>query len=100
MLSEFLQSVPAFLGGDCTCSKCRKLLAGNERNHDMNGTGKWETSDDLLDNESFSDDYPATETMYGNCEHYLRAAVVGILLLCIMIAFMAGIYNPNSLLPP
>lgn len=99
VLSEFLESVPAFLGGKCTCSKCRMLLAGTKSERAIEEPSTPETSDDSFDYEQSADDYPITATMFSSCEGCLRAAVVGILLLCIIITFMAGIYDPSSSVP-
>ncbi|KAG0465173.1 hypothetical protein HPP92_019337 [Vanilla planifolia] len=91
LLSDFLESVPAFLGGDCSCPKCRILSARRSpasteeicRGEPSGNT----TSDDAL---AASNDFQATElTFSGSCERVLRAAVVLILMLWVLIAFFA-----------
>ena len=96
VLSEFLQSVPAFLGGKCTCPKCEMLLTGKTRDHCIEESSSSRgTSDCSLNYEPSSDEYTVTEDFNRGCEHYLRAAVVGILMLWIIVAFLAGMYDPN-----
>lgn len=97
VLSEFFQSVPAFLGGNCTCPKCEILLAGKTRNQTMEETREQETSDDMLHCELYPDDYEVSENLVSHsCERYLRAAVIGILMLCILISFLAGMSDSYS----
>lgn len=97
VLSELLQAVPAFLGGECACSKCLHL-AGKTSNLVIKDTSMPEATDDLRYYEPSGNDFPVAQTMpTSNCKCYLRAAVLGILLLCILIAFMAGIYDPSLL---
>lgn len=96
VLSEFLQTVPTFLGGNCTCSHCRRLLAGNllGRREDMSKSQhQGNVSDDAAINS-----YPATDLpMNNNCEYVLRAVIVVFLMLWIVIAFFAGMSDPESL---
>ncbi|CAL9103819.1 unnamed protein product [Musa acuminata var. zebrina] len=100
VLSEFLQNVPAFLRGNCTCSNCENLVA------DWPSSRMAETRiqpcGNVSEDESAGDDYPTHELAFsGNCDHVLRAAIIAFLMLCVLVAFLAGMYDPESLaLPP
>lgn len=98
VLSEILQSLPTFLGGNCTCSNCRMLLTGKrgERNQE---TFRIDHCDDVSDDEHELPHhaYPFTEPpLNGNCDHILRSAIVAMLMLWIFIAFASGLYDPES----
>lgn len=95
VLSEFFQSVPAFLGGSCTCPKCGMLLSGKRRRQTLEEMRKQEISDDALHFELSPYDFEVTDLVSCSCEH-LRATVIGILMLCIIVAFLAGTYDPYS----
>ncbi|URE03040.1 CRAL/TRIO domain [Musa troglodytarum] len=94
VLSEFLGNVPAFLGGNCTCSNCENLVA------DWPSSRMAETrvrpGGNVSEDESAGDDYPTHELAFGgNCDHVLRAAIVAFLMLCVLVAFLAGMYDPE-----
>ncbi|RZS26102.1 hypothetical protein BHM03_00059405, partial [Ensete ventricosum] len=102
VLSEFLQNVPAFLGGDCTCSNCENLVA------EWPSSGMAETRirpcrDVSEEDESAGDDYATHHELAfsgNNCDHVLRAAIVAFLMLCVLVAFLSGMYDPESLPSP
>ncbi|KAG0465177.1 hypothetical protein HPP92_019341 [Vanilla planifolia] len=91
LLSDFLESVPAFLGGDCSCPKCR-ILSARRSQASTEEICRGEPSGNTTSDASLaaSNDFQATElTFSGSCEHVLRAAVVLILMLWVLIAFFA-----------
>jgi hypothetical protein len=99
-LAEFLQIVPAFLGGKCSCSQCEKprdssaIQAGE-------GSKSQPRHSSIDDGERFTnfDDFDEAEipSPY-SCEHAIRAAIIGLLMMCIFIAFLAGMNEPSSAL--
>ncbi|KAA8549245.1 hypothetical protein F0562_000929 [Nyssa sinensis] len=100
VLTEYLQTLPSFLGGTCTCTRCSNLSICNllepQTNEDVNMTG---TIADFNDGEDLPSPHPSYLTdmpMNGNCDQVLRTAMVGILMLWVLIAFIAGISDPES----
>lgn len=101
VLSEYLQTLPAYLGGACTCSRCANLGICNTlplplpRLSDM--MAQKVRSVPINSSEDLPSLHPNTETnLSGSCDQALRAAVVGVLILWALIAFAAGIYDPES----
>ncbi|KAK1299090.1 hypothetical protein QJS10_CPB14g01507 [Acorus calamus] len=102
VLSEFLQMVPSFLGGQCTCEKCRFL-------NNMKGLIVKSPTEGLheVSSDTDSDEVPHTDDitddliLSSNCDQVLRAAVLGVLVFLVLIAFIAGMYDVEgpSMLP-
>ncbi|WVZ61074.1 hypothetical protein U9M48_011001 [Paspalum notatum var. saurae] len=96
-LAEFLQVVPAFLGGKCSCPQCEK-----PRDSSVAQAGEGSKSHPGLT--SVDDRSPATDFDFDeaeipspySCENAIRAAIIGLLMLCILIAFLAGMNDPTS----
>jgi len=96
-LAEFLQVVPAFLGGKCSCPQCEK-----PRDSSVAQAGEGSKSHPRLT--SVDDRSPATDFDFDaaeipspySCENAIRAAIIGLLMLCILIAFLAGMNDPTS----
>jgi hypothetical protein len=93
-LAEFLQIVPAFLGGKCNCSRCKKPRDGSfimtgegSRSHISPGSTS-PTTDMDFDEEL---ELPSPYT----CENAIRAAIIGLLMVWIVIAFLAGMNDPT-----
>jgi len=90
-LAEFLQVVPAFLGGKCDCSRCKKprdgslIMAGEgSRSKSHISTGSASPTTDMDFDEELELPSPYT------CENAIRAAIIGLLMVWIFIAFLAG----------
>jgi hypothetical protein len=97
-LAEFLQIVPDFLGGKCSCSQCEKprdssaIQAGE-------GSKSQPRQINVEDRSCFTDfDYEAEIPSSYSCEHAIRAAIIGLLMVCIFIAFLAGMNEPSAIL--
>ncbi|KAK3014366.1 hypothetical protein RJ639_009140 [Escallonia herrerae] len=98
VLSEYLQVLPSSLGGICTCRRCANLsicnmqpCAGEPNNR--------ETNADINSGEDLPSPHLSHETnmhTIGKCDHVLRAAVVGMLIFWVLIALIAGTYDPES----
>lgn len=94
VLSEYLQSIPAFLGGDCTCSKCERVRSGWFPQLMAESSQR---SANTLEVELADDDYPLSEFAFSNsCDYVLRGAIVALLMLCVLVAFLAGMHDPES----
>ncbi|PAN44275.1 hypothetical protein PAHAL_9G031100 [Panicum hallii] len=96
-LAEFLQVVPAFLGGKCSCPQCEK-----PRDRSVIQAGEGSKSQHQLI--SVDDGSPVTDFDFDeaeilspySCENTIRAAIIGLLMVCIFIAFLAGMNDPTS----
>lgn len=98
-LAEFLQVVPAFLGGKCSCPQCEK-----PRNSSVIQAGEGSKNHPRL--VSVDDGSPVTDFGFDeeipspySCENAIRAAIIGLLMVCIFIAFLAGMNDPASVPP-
>ncbi|KAJ3669461.1 hypothetical protein LUZ60_011411 [Juncus effusus] len=94
-LTEILQSIPAFLGGNCNCTQCLKILGKLE--------SKLEEYCSTSKSQSFQKkaiqlarDEPGPGSMLAelhegsDCNNVLRPVILGFLMLWIVIAFFAG----------
>lgn len=96
-LAEFLQVVPSFLGGKCSCSRCKKhhdgpaIQAGEGSKSQPRQIGT--DSGSPIGSTDF--DEAELPSPY-SCENAIRVAIVGMLMLWIFIAFLAGMNDPQS----
>ncbi|OEL37808.1 hypothetical protein BAE44_0001174 [Dichanthelium oligosanthes] len=96
-LAEFLQAVPTFLGGKCSCPQCVK-----PRDSSVVQAGEGSKSRPRLigvDDGSAATDFDFDEAEIPSpysCEKAIRAAIIGLLMVCIFIAFLAGMNDPTS----
>ncbi|CAK9164556.1 unnamed protein product [Ilex paraguariensis] len=106
VLSEYLQTLPSYLGGECTCMTCGNLNMGNMQQPCINGeTNEGEANADFSSGEDLLSLHPSSQTdmhMNNNCDQVLRSAMVGILIFSVLIAFFAGFFDPETrpVLPP
>ncbi|MCE3051448.1 hypothetical protein HAX54_049862 [Datura stramonium] len=104
VLSECLQTLPSYLGGLCTCSRCASfdISKMHSTRNDHQETAITEIINNSLDLTSLhSGGQTDIQTNY-NCDQVLRKAVLGVLLFWVFIALIAGVYDPESrpILPP
>ena len=67
--------------------------------HQIHDTNKKQRKIDIISCEDIPSPHPSGPIdihMTGYCDQALRAAVVGIIMLWIVIAFLAGLYDPES----
>ncbi|KAK3033954.1 hypothetical protein RJ639_034118 [Escallonia herrerae] len=98
VLSEYLQVLPSSLGGICTCRRCANLCICNMQPSAVEPNNR-ETNEDINSGEDLPSPHLSRETdmhTIGNCDHVLRAAVVGVLIFWVLIALIAGTYDPES----
>lgn len=99
-LSEYLQTFPSYLGGECECFRCVKLSSSHMQLPQFDES----TSNRELnaDNESTADGFQIFGPSYEfpdvneGCDRVLRSAVIGILMVWALIALIAGIIDPES----
>ncbi|KAK8941145.1 hypothetical protein KSP39_PZI010510 [Platanthera zijinensis] len=96
-LTKVLRTVPAFLGGDCKCSRCGILSSGNTPRiikEISNGEPSGNVADDVFDTTDCS---PTQHPFTGSCDRLLRSAILSILVLLVLITFFYGMHDPDGL---
>ncbi|KAK9727266.1 hypothetical protein RND81_05G269700 [Saponaria officinalis] len=95
VLSEYFQEFPACLGGTCICETCSSGTSNN----------RWRfTSREIVNNthliaNGFScegldlHNLRSDDDVHQNFDQLLRTGIIGILMLCVFVAFLAGIYD-------
>ncbi|KAK6117013.1 hypothetical protein DH2020_049257 [Rehmannia glutinosa] len=99
VLSECFQTLPSYLGGSCTCTRCANLDGGRLQQILDSQTRSRESVSDIVNTEEFPSVQPTDQCdmiMDSYCSRTLRTAVIGILIVWVLIAFIEGIYNPES----
>lgn len=97
VLLEYLQTLPSYLGGDCTCTKC-STTSGPNTHHQYPNTNRINRAE-AIQTHSYSEDMPSQNMTMpdidrnGNCEQMLRTTIIGILMLWVLLAFVAGLYD-------
>ncbi|XP_042010975.1 uncharacterized protein LOC121759461 [Salvia splendens] len=100
VLSERFRSIPSYLGGQCTCIRCARLQgAGTLCQIAERQTSTTEPVPDVVDGEGF----PLVEStveydmiMENGSSQIIRTAVIGILMIWVLVAFIEGIYDGES----
>ncbi|KAK4376018.1 hypothetical protein RND71_006695 [Anisodus tanguticus] len=105
VLSECLQTLPSYLGGQCTCSRCAsfdmtKMHNTHMKNHQE--TAITENFNNPLDLTSLNSGEQTEIPSNYTCDQALRKAVLCVLLFWVFVALIAGVYDPESrpILPP
>lgn len=99
VLSEYLEVLPSYLDGKCTCDKCLAIgcLSLSRR---RNGTVGTESPEDGFDGKDRMSLDTTNETDGAdsdlNCDQVLRTVVISVLMIWVFIALAAGIYDPES----
>lgn len=99
VLSEYLQALPSYLGGNCSCPTCWKINNRIAHHANANETHRILSYADANHDEgspSPSLAYHNDFDTFGNCDQVIRTAVIGILMLFVLIAFLAGMTDPES----
>ncbi|CAN6302993.1 unnamed protein product [Urochloa humidicola] len=96
-LAEFLQVVPAFLGGKCRCPQCEKprdssVIKAGEGSKSQPRLLNVDDGSHVTDFDFDGEEIPSPYS----CENAIRAAIIGLLMVCIFIAFLAGMNDPTS----
>ena len=94
VLSEYLQTVPSYLGGKCACTKCSKLNSCNMQppsRHEESSNVEQPATDCSDDEDPFYMTYEIDNQMNDTCDQVLRTAVMGVLMFWVLMALMAGL---------
>ncbi|KAL9247682.1 hypothetical protein vseg_021089 [Gypsophila vaccaria] len=98
VLSEYFQELPACLGGTCVCTTCSSGTSSNS----------WRfIPREVLDNtrliangftcEDLDLDFRRSEDdVHQNFDQLLRTGIIGILMMCVFVAFLAEIYSESQ----
>ncbi|KAJ6984373.1 hypothetical protein D5086_017697 [Populus alba] len=97
VLSEYLKTIPSCLGGDCTCEICSDIHVRQQPRSSINEIDMarpyFSDGEDLPSPRQTSQ---ADVHLSDNWNHLLRTLVIGILMVWVAIALIAGIYDPES----
>ncbi|KAL3619157.1 hypothetical protein CASFOL_036727 [Castilleja foliolosa] len=99
ILSDTLQTLPSYLGGSCTCTRCVNLGSGRLQCIPDRQTSIPESLSNNVNSENFPSEQPGYQydmLMDNYCSRTLRSAVLGVLIIWVLIAFIEGLYNPES----
>ncbi|KAK0570652.1 hypothetical protein LWI29_004457 [Acer saccharum] len=91
----FTQTLPAYLGGNCTCTKCSKISIQDKRPH-TNETNRIQPYADVGDDEDLPSPcfvHQDDTDMDTSCHKVFRTAVIGNLMVW---ALIAGMVDPES----
>lgn len=100
VICEYLQTLPSYLGGNCTCKICANIsIHTRRRPQATNEIRRIESTEYVSDGEdlpsphlTFESDVPLNESW----DHLVRTAVIGILMVWVFIALIAVLYDPDS----
>ena len=99
VLLENLQALPSYLGGDCRCTKCLNIGVHDVKRPCTGQINNIQANEDVRNSEDIltpnvicQDDIHQS----GSCDQVLRTAIIGLLMLWVLIAFIAGLYDPES----
>ncbi|XVF20086.1 hypothetical protein REPUB_Repub11eG0168100 [Reevesia pubescens] len=93
VLLENLQTLPSYLGGDCRCTKCLNICVHDVKRPHADQINKMQANEDVpTPNVICQDDVDQSRS----CDQVLRTAIIGLLMLWILIAFIAGLYDPET----
>lgn len=99
VLSEYLETLPSYIGGKCTCTKCSTMSIAYMRQPPTNRMNRFDPMAVVADGE----DPPARHlvdeidmNLTGNCDQVLRTAIISILMVWVLIAVVAGLFDPES----
>lgn len=100
VLLENLQTLPSYLGGNCTCTKCSTVSGPITRQHSCpNMINRAESFQIHSDN----DDMPSPNVTMRHdidrnrsCEKVLRTTIIGILIIWVLMAFIAGLFDRET----
>jgi hypothetical protein len=97
VLSKYLKTIPSCLGGNCTCEICSDIHVRQQPRSSINEIDMarpyFSDGEDLPSPRQTSQ---ADIHVSDNWNHLLRTLVIGILMVWIVIALIAGIYDPES----
>nr|XP_011461242.1 PREDICTED: SEC14-like protein 5 [Fragaria vesca subsp. vesca] len=99
ILSECLETLPSFLGGKCLCKICSDINTRDMQQPCINDIMKRELRTSVCEDGNFRSPSSICESEVEpdyNCDRLLRTAIVSILMFWILVAFIAGFFDPGS----
>lgn len=101
VLSQFLQSIPSFLGGNCRCLQCYTAPTASVAQKPAAGNAKSSPVEYVSDDD---DEYETPFAMISNhlpssanCQQVVRTTVTGILMMWILLVVLVGMHNKGGL---
>ncbi|KAK4786219.1 hypothetical protein SAY86_002908 [Trapa natans] len=100
VLSEYLQALPAYLGGKCNCEKCRNYGAyattslpdGSRRSYPMSNIKNEGSNGSALNHLSYDSAMETEAAFY----QVVRTCVISVLMLWLLVALITGLYDHDS----
>lgn len=100
VLSECLQTLPAYLGGNCDCEKCRNpgdhaamsLSDGPSRSYPMSNMEDEGSGDPALSHLGCE----SAMEMEATFSQVVRTCAIVVLMLWLLVALITGLYDPES----
>ncbi|KAK6935893.1 CRAL-TRIO lipid binding domain [Dillenia turbinata] len=99
VLTEYLQTIPSFLGGNCKCLRCSNISNSNTPHLLINDeTCALEPNYSTDDSDDLPSPSPTFDTghMDVNYDQVLRTAIISILMVWLFIVLLAGVADPES----
>ncbi|XP_038721372.1 uncharacterized protein LOC120013580 isoform X2 [Tripterygium wilfordii] len=99
VLSGYLPTLPSYLGGDCICSICSDISLHSMQQPHTSKRNRIESDAYLSDDEDLHSPhliYEPNIPSVSNCDCVFRTAVIGILMVWVFIALIAGLNDPES----
>ncbi|XP_048324032.2 uncharacterized protein LOC107408865 [Ziziphus jujuba] len=99
VLSEYLQAIPLYLGGKCTCRQCSDSSLYHMQQFPASGIAEKDSPARFGEGENsllLNPGYESGADLNDNCDQVLRTAIISILMLWVFIAFIAGMYDPEN----
>ncbi|OIW09174.1 hypothetical protein TanjilG_11312 [Lupinus angustifolius] len=104
VLSDYLLTLPSYLGGSCTCMKCSEFGNWEMLQPHAIGTSRRYDESDVSDDEDSSSLHLSNElrfSLYGSFEQVIRNVITGFLIfwafiaLCALVHDSGGLYSPS-----
>ncbi|CAO2826123.1 unnamed protein product [Amaranthus hypochondriacus] len=89
VLTELLETLPSFLGGDCSCPKCLKFIG--KANNMVGPSIEYEVENVRSSHSA----YPNDEFELIKCDRVLKSIVIGLLVLLLCIVYNIRFRNPE-----
>ena len=99
ILSECLETLPSYLDGKCVCRICSDIITKDLQQPRTNGIINRELRANVFEDGNLHSHSPNCESEIEpllNCDQLLRTAIVSILMFWILVAFVAGLFDPGS----
>ncbi|KAK7335765.1 hypothetical protein VNO80_27791 [Phaseolus coccineus] len=102
VLSDYLSTLPSYLGGCCTCMNCSTIGQQDMLQPYATGTSRRDRVEDTSDSDNEVPPmlHPSNELegrFYGQYDHLFRAAIVGILIFWAFVALGSVVFDSSDL---